>query len=61
MKGCLIHEILGCMYAVLALEVRMPDLDNSFHISYLSIENFLPIQYLMGDPKNGNPMGMWTW
>ena len=40
MKWCLIHEMLGCIYAHLVLEIGVRDLDNSFHISYLYIENF---------------------
>ena len=40
MKYCLIHEMLGCIYALLVLEVGLRDLDKSFHISYLCIENF---------------------
>ena len=40
MKFCLIHEMLGCIYAYLVLEVGPRDLDKSFHISYLYIENF---------------------
>ena len=32
--------ILGNIYAHLALEVGMRDLNNSLHISYLYIENF---------------------
>ena len=38
MKCCLNHEMLGCIYAYLVLEVGPPNLDNSFHISYLCIE-----------------------
>ena len=37
MKCCLIHKMLGCIYAHL---VGMRELDNSFHISYLYVENF---------------------
>ena len=40
MKCCLIHEMLRCIYAHLVLEVGQRNLDNSFHISYISIENF---------------------
>ena len=40
MKCCLIHEMLGCIYDHLVLEVGLRDLDNSFHISYLYVENF---------------------
>ena len=52
MKCCLIHEMLNCIYTYLAqevglrvyahlvLDVRLHDLDNFFHISYLFIENF---------------------
>ena len=40
MKWCLIHEMLGCIYAYLVLKVGLRDFDNSFHISYLYIENF---------------------
>ena len=40
MKWCLIHEMLGCIYAHLVLEVGLRDLDKSLHISYLYIENF---------------------
>ena len=40
MKWCLIHEMLGCIYAHLVLEIGVRDLDNSFHISYLYIKNF---------------------
>ena len=40
MKCCLIHEMLRCIYAHLVLEVGQCNLDNSFHISYISIENF---------------------
>ena len=32
--------MLGCVYAYLLLEVGLRDLDKSFHISYLYIENF---------------------
>ena len=39
MKCCLIHEMLGYIYTYLVLEVGLRDLDNSFHISYLYIEN----------------------
>ena len=39
MKCCLIHEMLGCVYAHLVLKVGLRDLDTSFHISYLYIEN----------------------
>ena len=38
MKYCLIHKMLGCVYAYLLLEVWLRDLDKSFHISYLYIE-----------------------
>ena len=41
MKCCLIHEMLGCIYAHLALEVGLCDWDKSFHISYLYMENNL--------------------
>ena len=40
MKWCLIHEMLGCIYGHLVLEVGLCDFDNSFHISCLYIENF---------------------
>ena len=40
MKWCLSHEMLGCVYVHLVLEVELRDLDNFFHISYLNIENF---------------------
>ena len=43
MKCCLIHEMLGCVYAHIVLEIGLRDLDNSFHISYLYIENFCVI------------------
>ena len=39
MKCCLIHEMLGCVYAYLVLEVGLRDLDNFLHISYLYIEH----------------------
>ena len=42
MKCCLIHEMLGCIYAHIVLEVRLRDLDKSFHILYLYIENLQP-------------------
>ena len=32
--------MLDCVYTHLVLEVGLRDLDNSFHISYLLIENF---------------------
>ena len=32
--------MLGCVYAHLELKVGLRDLDKSFHISYLYIENF---------------------
>ena len=32
--------MLGCIYAHLVLEVGLSDLDKTFHISYLYIENF---------------------
>ena len=32
--------MLRCIYAHLVLEVGQGNLDNSFHISYISIENF---------------------
>ena len=41
MKWCLIHEMLGCIYAYLVLEVGLRDLDNSFHISYHLYRKFL--------------------
>ena len=41
---CLIYELLGCIYAHLVLEVGLRDLDNSFHISYLYIENVYILQ-----------------
>ena len=37
----LIHEMLGCIYAHLVLEVGLCDWDKSFHISYLYMENNL--------------------
>ena len=40
MKCCLIHEMLGCIYAHLVLEVGLCDLVKSFHNLYLYIENF---------------------
>ena len=40
MKGCLIHEMFGCIYAHLILEVGLCDLDNLFYVSYPNIENF---------------------
>ena len=42
MKCCFIHEMLGCVYAHLVLEVGLRDLDKSFHILYLYIENLQP-------------------
>ena len=36
MKCCLIHEMLGCVYAHLVLEVGLRELDNL----YLYTENF---------------------
>ena len=39
MKCCLIHEMLGCIYAYLVLEVGQRDFNNSFHISHLYIGN----------------------
>ena len=30
-EECLIHEILGCVYAQLVLEVGMRELDNPIH------------------------------
>ena len=42
MKCCLIHEMFGCVYAHLVLEVGLRDLYKSFHISYLQtkLKNF---------------------
>ena len=47
-KWCLIYIMLGCIYAHL---VGMRDLDNSFHISYLYIENFLIYGTSMGEVR----------
>ena len=51
MKWCLIHEMLGYVYAHLVLEVGLRDLDKSFYISYLNIETLwhfvrLPVCFL---------------
>ena len=45
--------MLGCIYAYLVLEVWLRDLDKSFHISYLYIENFW-IKCEWKDEKTGD-------
>ena len=53
----MIHEELGGIYVHLELEVGLRDLDKSFQISYLYIENFctlLSIQLKKKKKKENN-------